>query len=306
MNNTMKRILALALTLVMACSLVACGGSKKEEAPAKTETKTEAPAENKTENADPYADLPKVEWKFTHSQSADHFQQIAFQDFADYVKEQSGGKFTIELFHSGTLGTEQEVIESMQAGSIQGTVAAASLLANFVPCYNLFSMPALFKDVDERHIIESMNVNATAVMRIIHYFYDKISSKADFFCGVMVSIAGFMSSPFFAVYGASKAALKIFIESVNVELEKSGTTNRILNVSPGSIKGTGFNNGKTDLGQTECLAKDIIKNLYSKNDLLIPQYDEIFKTVLERYGKDFREEGRHSYDYKLNSGRIKE
>lgn len=169
-----------------------------------------------------------------------------------------------------------------------------------------FGKLALFKDVDERHIIESMNVNATAVMRIIHCFYDKISSKADFFCGVMVSIAGFMSSPFFAVYGASKAALKIFIESVNVELEKSGTTNRILNVSPGSIKGTGFNNGKTDLGQTECLAKDIIKNLYSKNDLLIPQYDEIFKTVLERYGKDFREEGRHSYDYKLNSGRIKE
>lgn len=169
-----------------------------------------------------------------------------------------------------------------------------------------FGKLALFKDVDERHIIESMNVNATAVMRIIHCFYDRISSKADFFCGVMVSIAGFMSSPFFAVYGASKAALKIFIESVNVELEKSGTTNRILNVSPGSIKGTGFNNGKTDLAQTECLAKDIIKNLYSKTDLLIPQYDEIFKTVLERYNKDFREEGRHSYDYKLNSGRIKE
>ena len=31
-----------------------------------------------------------------------------------------------------------------------------------------------------------------------------------------------------------------------------------------------------------------------------------WETVLERYGKDFREEGRHSYDYKLNSGRIKE
>lgn len=169
-----------------------------------------------------------------------------------------------------------------------------------------FGKLALFKDIDEQHIIESMNVNATAVIRIIHCFYDKICGKADFFCGVMVSIAGFMSSPFFAVYGASKAALKIFIESVNVELEKSGTTNRILNVSPGSIKGTGFNNGKTDLGQTNALAKDIIKNLYSKNDLLIPQYDEIFKTVLERYGKDFREEGRHSYDYKLNSGRKKE
>ena len=121
----------------------------------------------------------------------------------------------------------------------------------------------------------------------------------------MVSIAGFISSPFFAVYGATKAALKIFIESVNVELEKSGTTNRILNVSPGSIKGTSFNNGKTDLSQTKDLANEIIFHLENKDDLFIPQYEEVFKNVLARYHEDFREEGRHSYDYKLNSGRLK-
>ena len=121
----------------------------------------------------------------------------------------------------------------------------------------------------------------------------------------MVSIAGFMSSPFFSVYGASKAALKVFIESVNVELEKSGATNRILNVSPGSIKGTSFNQGKTDLSQTSILAKEILHQLEIKNDLFIPQYEEIFKNVLARYQADFREEGRHSYEYKLNSGRVK-
>lgn len=168
-----------------------------------------------------------------------------------------------------------------------------------------FGKLALFEDLDEQYIINSMDVNTTAIMRIIHHFYHKIHSKNDFYCGVMVSIAGFMSSPFFSVYGASKAALKIFIESVNIELEKSGTTNRILNVSPGSIKGTSFNNGDTDLTATAPLANEIIDHLFAKNDLFIPQYDEIFKHVLERYNRDFREEGRHSYEYKLNSGRIK-
>lgn len=168
-----------------------------------------------------------------------------------------------------------------------------------------FGHLALFKDLDEQYIIESMNVNATAVMRLIHHFYNKIQSIEDFYCGVMVSIAGFMSSPFFSVYGASKAALKIFIESVNVELEKSGTSNCILNVSPGSIKGTSFNQGKTDLSQTSILAKEILHQLEIKNDLFIPQYEEIFKNVLARYQADFREEGRHSYEYKLNSGRVK-
>lgn len=168
-----------------------------------------------------------------------------------------------------------------------------------------FGHLALFKDLTEDYIINMMNVNATAVMRLIRRFYGRIASSDDFYCGVMVSIAGFMSSPFFSVYGASKAALKIFIESVNVELEKAGFSNRILNVSPGSIKGTGFNQGKTDLALTEGLAKDIIHHLESKDDLFIPQYEEIFKTVLERYHEDFRAEGRHSYDYKLNSGRVK-
>ena len=167
-----------------------------------------------------------------------------------------------------------------------------------------FGRLALFKDVEESHIINSFNVNTVAVIRIIKHFYDKLLSKEDFYCGVMVSIAGFMSSPFFSVYGATKAALKIFIESVNVELEKAGTTNRILNVSPGSIKGTSFNQGKTDLTQSASLANDIVQHLEAKDDLFIPQYEEVFKHVLQRYHDDFRKEGLHSYDYKLQSGRI--
>lgn len=164
-----------------------------------------------------------------------------------------------------------------------------------------FGRLALFEDLSEEYIIDSMNVNATAVMRIIHHFYDRIASGLDFRCGVMVSIAGFMSSPFFSVYAASKAALKIFIESVNVELEKAGHANRILNVSPGSIKGTGFNQGSTELELIEGLATEIISHLEAKDDLFIPQYDEIFRNVLERYHTDFRGEGRHSYDYKLKN-----
>lgn len=168
-----------------------------------------------------------------------------------------------------------------------------------------FGRLGLFSNIAEDYIVSSFNVNAIAPIRIIKHFYHKINSKDRFYCGVMVSIAGFMSSPFFSVYAATKAALKVFIESVNVELEKNGSNNKILNVSPGSIKGTSFNNGVTDLYATRPLAIDIINHLKAGEDLFIPQYEEIFKNVLERYHKDFREEGRHSYDYKVDSGRIK-
>ncbi len=169
-----------------------------------------------------------------------------------------------------------------------------------------FGRLALFEDIPEYMIANYFNVNTIAVIRVIKHFYSKLLSEQDFYCGVMVSIAGFMSSPFFSLYGATKAALKIFIESINVELEKAGTTNRVLNVSPGSIKGTSFNQGVTDLSQTSDLAQQIILHLKKKDDLFIPQYEEVYKYVLDRYHADFRKEGLHSYDYKLKSGRIVE
>ena len=168
-----------------------------------------------------------------------------------------------------------------------------------------FGRLSLFRDILEQYIMDSFDVNTIPVMRLVKRFYNRLESTENFYCGVMVSIAGFMTSPFFAVYGATKAALKIFIESVNVELEKNGSANQILNVSPGSIQGTAFNSGKNDLSLTTGLAKEIIEHLEAKDDLFIPKYDEVFKEVLRRYHDDFRAEGSHSYDYKLASGRVK-
>ena len=167
-----------------------------------------------------------------------------------------------------------------------------------------FGKLQLFRDMRESMISQYFNVNTIPVMRIIKRFYRKLEAREEFRCGVMVSISGFMSSPFFSVYAATKAALKVFIESVNVELEKAGSSNRILNVSPGSLKGTSFNNAKTDLSVTIPMAKEIISHLEVGDDLFIPQYDEVFREVLERYHADFRAEGVHSYEYKVNSGRV--
>ena len=162
-----------------------------------------------------------------------------------------------------------------------------------------------FSDIPEDFIISTFQVNTIAAIRVVKHYYDHLQHDKDFLCGVMVSIAGFLSSPLFSVYGASKAALRIFIESVNIELEKTGSTNKILNISPGSIKGTRFNGGNNELCETEALAKEIVAHLKAKDDLFIPKYDEVYHDVLERYHKDFRAEGRHSYDYKMQSGRMK-
>ena len=166
-----------------------------------------------------------------------------------------------------------------------------------------FGRLALFKDVTEQHIIDSFNVNTLPVLRLIKRFYGKLEGKEDFYCGVMDSISGWMSSPYFAVYGATKAALKIFIESVNVELLKGGSHNVILNVSPGTVKGSAFYGKPNDLDALRDLSCDIIRHLEARDDVFIPQYEEVFREVLQRYHEDFRKEGAHSYDYKTKSRR---
>ncbi len=161
-----------------------------------------------------------------------------------------------------------------------------------------------FEYLHTAEIQNMMQVNAVSAIKIIRRFYDRISSGEQFFSGVMGSIAGWVSSPAFSVYAASKAALCRFVESVNIELEVKGTKNRILNVSPGSVKGTKFHGGENDPALTEALAREITDKLLSGETLYIPDYESVYRGVIERYRADAHEYGMHSYRYKLDAGRI--
>lgn len=161
-----------------------------------------------------------------------------------------------------------------------------------------------FQDLSKDYINASFSVNAMAPIQIIRHYYDKLLSKDDFYCAVMVSIAGRLSSPLFSVYSATKAALNKFVEAVNVELDVQGSLNRILEVSPGSLKGTGFNGGASQPEFTELLATEIIKRSKKHETLFIPQYEEVFKDVIERYQSNPHKFGVDSYWYKKKQGRF--
>ncbi len=167
-----------------------------------------------------------------------------------------------------------------------------------------FGRVADFEYFHTAEIRNMMTVNATATIQILRMFYDRIKAEDPFYCGVMGSISGLIASPSAAVYSASKAAVCRLIESVNIELEVAGTENRILNVSPASFKGSRFYGGQNQLDLLEGLAEDILTHIFNRDTLFIPQYEETFKDVLERYHDDPHEYGLHSYQYKKNSGRL--
>ena len=175
---------------------------------------------------------------------------------------------------------------------------------------NLLMITAGFGRVaefDQFHISEiskMMTVNATSTIQLLRCFYERIKNDEKFYCGVMCSISGMMSSPMATVYSASKAAVCRLIEGVNIELEENGSSNRILNVSPASFKGSKFYGGENDLNELNELSDSILTNLFNSSELFIPMYEEIFKGVLERYHNDPHEYGLYSYEYKKKSGRV--
>ncbi len=168
-----------------------------------------------------------------------------------------------------------------------------------------FGRVAHFASLSSKEIESLLQVNSLATIQILHYFYDRMVAEEPFKTAVMVSIAGHISSPLFSVYGASKAALHHLIESVNVELEMVGSTNRILEVSPGKIPGTRYYGASpTDIHLVYKLAQEILKHLEQNETLFIPEFEEVYQSILERYHADPAQFGRESYRYKMDSGRV--
>lgn len=167
-----------------------------------------------------------------------------------------------------------------------------------------FGRVALFEELTEAEVDHLLTVNFQSIIRIIQKYYAHIKSHTPFYVAVMGSISGHVSSPFFSVYGAAKAGLCHFIENINIELQAAGYANRILDVSPGALKGTAFGGGTNDLSMVDEISREVIRRMLARETVYIPRYEETYRGVIERYQKDPFAFGMQSYQYKAQSGRI--
>lgn len=83
---------------------------------------------------------------FAHSLPTAHPVHKGILDMQKFVDEKSGGTLQIKIFPDGQLGTEREVLELLQIGSIAMTKVSAASMSNFAPEYQVTSIPYLFRD----------------------------------------------------------------------------------------------------------------------------------------------------------------
>ncbi|GAK98060.1 TRAP-type C4-dicarboxylate transport system [Nonlabens tegetincola] len=67
-------------------------------------------------------------------------------EFQKALEKKSNGSLKVKIFPDAQLGSEREVLELLQIGSVAATKVSAATLSNFVPEYNVFGIPYLFRD----------------------------------------------------------------------------------------------------------------------------------------------------------------
>lgn len=133
-----KKFISLALVLVLlAVTLAGCTGGKTE-APATETPATETPATS----GESYA------FNLAMDSPEDTVTYLFGQKFAEIVGEKSAGRIKIDVFSSGQLGGDREIVESVQKGDIAFVVQNTAPQVNFVPELAVFDLPNLFANAE--------------------------------------------------------------------------------------------------------------------------------------------------------------
>jgi len=94
--------------------------------------------------------------KLGHGLDTSHPVHEAMLFMAERAKEKSNGSIEINIYPNQQLGSERELLELLQIGSLGMTKVSTGVLENFIPSLKVFGLPFLFRDRDHRFkVLES-------------------------------------------------------------------------------------------------------------------------------------------------------
>jgi C4-dicarboxylate-binding protein DctP len=85
-------------------------------------------------------------FKYANTQSETHPRSQSMVFFKNMLEKASGGQITVELYFSGVLGKEAEVLDMVKMGTVQGCRGGLFERAN--KKYLMYTLPFLFGDAD--------------------------------------------------------------------------------------------------------------------------------------------------------------
>ena len=80
--------------------------------------------------------------------------QVGLKKFSDLVADRTKGQLRIQVFPASQLGTEQELLEGVQLGTLQMMEGATGAVGRFLPDLEAFSAPYIWRDTD--HMVRTV------------------------------------------------------------------------------------------------------------------------------------------------------
>lgn len=96
-----------------------------------------------------------TELKLAHGLSIDHPVHISLEFMAKRINELSEGQLSVDVYPAEQLGSEQQLIELVQIGSISITKVSALSLQSFAEDYKVFGLPYVFRS--KEHFFDVIN-----------------------------------------------------------------------------------------------------------------------------------------------------
>ena len=164
----MKKLIALTLSVTMILSLSACG--KKEQ----------IPSNNASNNSDNTGKTYSID--IGHGGAESTAQQVGCLALKDYLENNSNGVFTVNVYPSNSVGSDDELCQMVQNGNI-AMCLANSVILNYVPDAAIYDLFMRFNNIDDVKAKYTEDENFLAVMREKY-------AKANFYLGGF-SVHGF-------------------------------------------------------------------------------------------------------------------
>ena len=85
--------------------------------------------------------------RLAHGLDVNHSVHRAMVKMGEDIEHISGGKLRIEIYPNQQLGTEREILELIQLGSLDMTKVSVATLENFAPKTRILGLPYLFESI---------------------------------------------------------------------------------------------------------------------------------------------------------------
>lgn len=140
----MKKLLLVLASLVLILS--ACGGGSGS-APSQSGGSSSSDGDTQaTENAGKSSEnKDALVLKFGHVLAPDHPYQLGAEKFKEILESSAPEPVRVEIYHSSQLGSERDLTEGLQLGSIDLAIAPGTI-GSFEPMMKLLDLPYIFRD----------------------------------------------------------------------------------------------------------------------------------------------------------------